>query len=591
MASIEQLENLLEKKQLEPYIRYIRFPFYKNLEDNLRIDFDFPITALVGQNGTNKSSVLRAIYGCPDTYNVGNFWFSTDLDPITEKSGNRPRFIYGYLNREYGKNVEVIKTRISKASNPDYWEPSRPILQDGMEKMPNEEGITGRSKTRWNAIKKSVTYIDFRSEISAFDKYFYHGDLKQTLRVNTKQDFLRNKSRKLNHIITSNIQTAKLYKNQDEHLFLNQDIPDEQVKEISRILGRKYKKIRLIKHKFFKNTGYTAILHSENLKYSEAFAGSGEFAVVQLVNKIMTAPKSSLIILDEPEVSLHPGAQERLVRFIFESIKNHKHQFVIGTHSPSIIKNLPARAVKVLFQELNSKKIAIAKCNSTDEAFFHLEHDTGKKHTVYVEDRLAREVVLRALSQIGQAAANLFDVKYYPGGAQSLVTRFLVQHALSSDENVYFFLDGDQCKDVDLTEKKLIALNLDELNELSKSYFGFDISVPCDGNRNGGNIAQQEDGFRKVLTFSSERVYFMPCKTPEMFIIQALGEAVFSKAELQENRPKVCFEMYARRLFNTPSFKEVDADDIFSAQKVALGKLSTEDLQPIKERLLMIMSN
>lgn len=588
MKIINVLEQLLEKNTLEPYIRYIRFPFYKNLEANLRVDFDFPVTVLVGQNGTNKSSILKAIYGCPDAYNVGNFWFSTELDPIIETSGNRPRFIYGYLNKDYGKNVEVIKTRINKKTNPDYWEPSRPILQDGMEKMPDDEGIKGRTKTRWSPIKKSVIYIDFRSEISAFDKYFYHGDLKQTLRINTKQDFIRSKSKKLNLAIEKNLKSLKLYINEDEHIFFNEDLSISQVEKISLILGRTYSKIRLIKHKFFRNIGYTAIMHSENLKYSEAFAGSGEFAVVQLVNKIMTAPERSLIILDEPEVSLHPGAQERLVKFIFESIKIHKHQFVMGTHSPSIIKNLPPKAVKILFHEKPSGKISVSSCNATDEAFFYLEHKVDRRNLIYVEDKLAERLVHRALINISQAANDLFEIKHYPGGASSLVTRFLVHHAISNDDNVYFFLDGDQNRQIRI-DSKLKNLNLSELKTLSKNFFNIDITVPCDGNSNGGNIEQQEEGLRKVLEFSSRNIFFLPNSTPEKFIIDSLGDTEFSEDELLEIDPKSCFEKYAKRLFSKHSYESVSADEIFAAQKIALGKVPLEYLEPIRNRLQIIM--
>ena len=112
-----ELEILLEKKQLEPYIRHIRFPSYKNISNNLKIELTYPITAIVGQNGTNKSSILKALYGCPDGYNVGNFWFSTEVDPILDS--NRSRFIYGYLNKHHGEIVEVIKSRINKKDNPD----------------------------------------------------------------------------------------------------------------------------------------------------------------------------------------------------------------------------------------------------------------------------------------------------------------------------------------------------------------------------------------------------------------------------------------------------------------------------------------
>jgi hypothetical protein len=49
-------------------------------EDGMpQIDFDFPITALVGPNGTNnnKGSVLRAVQGSPGMENLGVYWFSS----------------------------------------------------------------------------------------------------------------------------------------------------------------------------------------------------------------------------------------------------------------------------------------------------------------------------------------------------------------------------------------------------------------------------------------------------------------------------------------------------------------------------------
>lgn len=39
---------------------------------------------LVGKNGTGKSSVLQAIYGCPQNKSTGDYWFSTDVDPIED---------------------------------------------------------------------------------------------------------------------------------------------------------------------------------------------------------------------------------------------------------------------------------------------------------------------------------------------------------------------------------------------------------------------------------------------------------------------------------------------------------------------------
>ena len=92
------LRQLLDNGQLEPFIRHIRFPVYKNLEANTKIEFTYPITVIVGANGTNKSSVLKALYGVPGYNNLGNLWFSTSIDPIEVTGEGRSCFIYGYVN-------------------------------------------------------------------------------------------------------------------------------------------------------------------------------------------------------------------------------------------------------------------------------------------------------------------------------------------------------------------------------------------------------------------------------------------------------------------------------------------------------------
>ena len=84
---IKLIENLkkdfkYQKKKYYPFIEYIRFPKYKLLEANSKINFYFPITLLVGKNGTNKTSLLQALYGSPEGKSVGEYWFTTSVDRI-----------------------------------------------------------------------------------------------------------------------------------------------------------------------------------------------------------------------------------------------------------------------------------------------------------------------------------------------------------------------------------------------------------------------------------------------------------------------------------------------------------------------------
>lgn len=53
----------MKSADIEPFIRHIRFPFFKNLTVGCKVDFNYPITAFVGQNGTNRIFSHTDVYG------------------------------------------------------------------------------------------------------------------------------------------------------------------------------------------------------------------------------------------------------------------------------------------------------------------------------------------------------------------------------------------------------------------------------------------------------------------------------------------------------------------------------------------------
>lgn len=61
---------------------------------------------------------------------LGDYWFTKELDPIKEFDKNRNCFIYGYIEKNNLK--EVIKQRIHREGNPDYWETAKPIKRYNM---------------------------------------------------------------------------------------------------------------------------------------------------------------------------------------------------------------------------------------------------------------------------------------------------------------------------------------------------------------------------------------------------------------------------------------------------------------------------
>ena len=57
IALVDTLKNFAPGKPLKHYITHATFPRFKNIESGTRVDFEFPLTALVGANGIGKSSI------------------------------------------------------------------------------------------------------------------------------------------------------------------------------------------------------------------------------------------------------------------------------------------------------------------------------------------------------------------------------------------------------------------------------------------------------------------------------------------------------------------------------------------------------
>lgn len=103
----------------------------------------------------------------------------------------------------------------------------------------------GRSKTRWNVISKPVRLLDFRTELSAYDKFFYHGDFSKTETLKTKQDFIRHKSHHLFQAIESKSESYLYYGREKIEDKLNRELSSEEIDCVSYVLGRSYEKLNL----------------------------------------------------------------------------------------------------------------------------------------------------------------------------------------------------------------------------------------------------------------------------------------------------------------------------------------------------------
>lgn len=577
---IDQIIRIKSGRQFQKYIDFIQFPFYRNIEVNSQISFDFPLTIFIGQNGCGKSSCLHALFGAPRNKTPYSFWFDTQVDPIQYYDDKRRRHSFWYKFSDENNVIrEVVKARIRRNNDPNYWETSRPLVWAGMQRR--------NDKKRDEPLIKPVVYIDFRAELSSFDKFFYFGNTNN-LESRNKQEFIRRKSGTLRKLLseeTTVVNTRSGPANSPIH-----HLTEQELKWVSFILGREYISGEYLEHRLYRNDGYSVVFRTSFGNYTEAFAGSGEVAVVRLVMKVLSAQEYSLILLDEPEVSLHPGAQNRLKLFLLEQIKIKKHQVVLTSHSPSIVHGLPKEAIKVFHQNPGNGRFLIKENLTPEEAFYHIEFPIENRKNIIVEDVLAKEIISGVLGKMGEESQNLFNVKFNPGGESVIKKEFITVYCREANKKDFIFFDGDQKKldlPYDWRTFATAELTVSNLKNKLREQTGEEIKFSVDGGQSGGSSEQQKELLKLYMDYYQSNVFYLPKQIPEEIIwndqfAELLITGIVPEENLRQEKLDSLSEIQSKKqkfsFLSQIVLGESSADEIASIHKQFIQRwLNTEN--------------
>jgi len=573
-ALVKVLGGFKPGKPLKGFITHIRFPQFKSLEPNATVKFDFPFTALVGPNGVGKTSVLHALYGAPFGQSTAQFWFATDLDPIAGTKKNPQRFVYGHWNASFNGIVETRKARLGKARDYDYWEPYRSSKADGMSDMPTAK-YEGMSKDRWNPVRREVVYINLKMSFGSFDRYFY---MDQGGSLGDRRVVMLREAKRLKRIKDSGATSYSI--GGRERLFGNRILTAAELQAVRLILGRKYDGARVIEHSLYpKNRGKDlTVVFKRGIEYSEAFAGTGEVSAVSVVMKVMGAKPGSLILLDEPETSLHPGAQRALLKFLLDQIKMHKHQIVVSTHSADLLEGLPDSGICV-FEDNGKGKARIINGCSPLVALHRIGRAPAGKIRVLVEDPMAQMLVEKAIESLDQGERAIVEVRVAPGGAEAM----FVHHgpgAMLTGDDVYLLLDGDKRKVEEFSDPAGIApaqyVSLPDLftNELgAKPKF-----LLAGGDDDEGRARAEIESQLSYLAWIRERLRYMPKLCPEQVVLDGNPEWKGGVPGSSEECKKMLVASLSQGV-------ELNAQEVLVLAKVAIAQLpkANADLATIRE--------
>ncbi|SFI75540.1 AAA domain-containing protein [Amycolatopsis sacchari] len=140
------------------------------------------------------------------------------------------------------------------------------------------------------------------------------------------------------------------------------------------------------------------ILSTGDGDYSNFHQGAGEDATADLVALLREAPKHSLVIIDEVEASLHPRAQKRLLRELFAIARDSRMQFILSTHSPYILEQLPAEARVHIQLERNGTRNLLYGVTS-NLSLSLMDDEDHPDLTLYCEDDRAVQMVDALIAQ------------------------------------------------------------------------------------------------------------------------------------------------------------------------------------------------
>jgi len=301
------------------YINSLHLEKYKVLK-NLEIDFQIPkdnkniVNVIAGINGSGKTSLLEylmAILSCSFFYKnkhiEGNRIFNGEMVFNNQKIDKQ-----NYIN--------TIYEQIPKYKNENRY----------------EKGI--HSSPRIIYIQSTMSF-DYKEESSLETTYQFSNIIDSNKILGKAELFIKN------HII-SNIMNSNEAKP-------NQEIKREIIDKFNSTFKDSEFVTKLVDLDIHNNNKpIFETIEGEKITIDELSSGEQQL-YARVISLMILNPQNSIILIDEPEIALHPKWQIEIMK-IYSNI-GRNNQFIVTTHSPFIISQTSYKNLIFLVKE--SEKI------------------------------------------------------------------------------------------------------------------------------------------------------------------------------------------------------------------------------------------
>ena len=212
--------------------------------------------------------------------------------------------------------------------------------------------------------------------------------------------------------------------------------------------------------------------------------GDGLISLFRLVAHLIESSPDQILVIDEPELSLHPQAQKALARLLSE--QSAGRQIIIATHSPHFVQwsDIEAGAQIVRVRKKDDKKaelFSIPQVARYKDRVLALEDDWKKpmlldavakelffaENIVFVEGQEDVALLKRFLTE-EKSAINFEFFGYGSGGASNIAAFLQMAQDLGLESAALF--DGDQQAEADrcgrdFPDSKVLVLPADDIRD------------------------------------------------------------------------------------------------------------------------------
>jgi predicted ATPase len=339
-----------------------------------RVEFKFPIVAVVGENGSGKSTILQAAAASYKSPGKGKkMKFASDFFPDTP------------------------------------WDK----ITDAKIDYSVREGSTSTT----DSVRKPTNR--WRGNPDRPERTIYYIDLSRIQPLSARSGYLR---------------LAKAAIKEGKSRLFEVDV----VQRLSKIMGIKYDTARMASA-VIDEKRLVPVVNKNGTSYSGFHQGAGELTATELLS--VQFDKYSLVIIDEIESSLHPRAQRRLIRDLAEISREKEVQFILSTHSPYVLAELPPEG-RILIVETDAGKSTVTGV-SPEFAMSRMDEENHPECDVYVEDDVSASLVRETI--IHDDANIVTRVQIIPYGTASVgLSLGIMSNQGRFPRKSIVFLDGDQ---------------------------------------------------------------------------------------------------------------------------------------------------